>query len=271
MLIAPDGTTSSFIFPPYNVGYFAETTGFNVYLGMQANTASAINQSVVYSSFAVSNVPSACNDNFLADTSLNTNLWISSYSSGPKGVLIVPSNAPYWVAWTLPAPGFSLVDIGSLGTGAFWNEVTNYAPIPMFDINQQLVSANDLPPGNAAFFAVSQSVLSRLQILLPGETAAPGTPTGKTGTPDIQYAGNYFYVTVNAVDDRWNLVSSVNDTIAITSTDTNTTDMPPNAALVGGTGQFVIVFSYSGNYTMTASDVTDPAIAPDTSASVECD
>ena len=40
--------------------------------------------------------------------------------------------------------------------------------------------------------------LSRLQILLPGETAAPGTTSGKTGTPRPETAGIPFSVTVNA-------------------------------------------------------------------------
>ena len=41
---------------------------------------------------------------------------------------------------------------------------------------------------------------ARLQVLLPGETAAPGTSSGKTGTPNAQTAGIPFYVTVNACD-----------------------------------------------------------------------
>src|SRR5208282_5280058 len=83
LMTAPDGTTNSFIFPPYNVTKFAETTGFNVHLGMVANTANAINQAVVFSSFALSNVPSALSDNFLAEASLNTNLWTASEAIGP--------------------------------------------------------------------------------------------------------------------------------------------------------------------------------------------
>ena len=58
--------------------------------------------------------------------------------------------------------------------------------------------------------------IAKLQILTPGETAAPGTGTGKTGTPTAEVAGTAFSVTVNAVDANWNVVST-NDTIAITA------------------------------------------------------
>ncbi len=68
---------------------------------------------------------------------------------------------------------------------------------------------------------------------MPGETAAPGTATGKTGTPTAQTAGGAFTVTVNSVDANWNVVSST-DTVGITSTDANAA-LPANAALVAGT------------------------------------
>jgi len=51
--------------------------------------------------------------------------------------------------------------------------------------------------------------LSRLQVLVPGETAAPGMSSGKTGTPSPQTAGIPFSVTVNACDDSWTVVPSV--------------------------------------------------------------
>src|SRR5438094_3454022 len=60
---------------------------------------------------------------------------------------------------------------------------------------------------------------TKLQILLPGETAAPGTLAGKSGTALAQTAGTPFTVTVNAVDATWNLVNTVTDTVRITSSD----------------------------------------------------
>jgi len=56
-----------------------------------------------------------------------------------------------------------------------------------------------------------------LQLLVPGETAAPGTATGKTGTPIGQNVGTALSVTVNGVDANWNLINTVTDLVGITS------------------------------------------------------
>src|SRR6185503_14177411 len=103
-------------------------------------------------------------------------------------------------------------------------------------------------------------------VLLPGETAAPGTPTGKTGSPTPQVAGTAFTITVNAVDANWNVVIT-NDTVAITSSDANAV-LPADAALVSGTKTFSVTLKTAGSATVTASDVTHPAIAANTSAAV---
>src|SRR5262249_25593486 len=67
---------------------------------------------------------------------------------------------------------------------------------------------------------VNVGAFAKLQLLVPGETASPGSGTGKTGTPTAQTAGTAFTTTVNAVDANWNLINT-NDTIAITSSDAN--------------------------------------------------
>src|SRR5207245_4604588 len=46
-------------------------------------------------------------------------------------------------------------------------------------------------------FIVNPQAFAKLQLLAPGEVAAPGTATGKTGTPNAQTANNGFNVTVN--------------------------------------------------------------------------
>src|SRR5439155_1444047 len=84
-------------------------------------------------------------------------------------------------------------------------------------------SSPGLAGATSASVVVSPGAFSKLQLLAPGETAAPGTVSGKSGTPNPQSAGSAFSVTVNAVDPYWNIVNT-NDTVAITSSD-------PNAAL----------------------------------------
>src|SRR5439155_1378726 len=109
-------------------------------------------------------------------------------------------------------------------------------------------------------------VFTKLQLLVPGETAAPGTVSGKTGTPTARTAGVAFTVTVNAVDANWNVMSST-DTVGITSTDTNAT-LPGNAALASGTQMFNVTLKTAGTKTLTASDITTPAKTPDTSLGI---
>ena len=106
---------------------------------------------------------------------------------------------------------------------------------------------------------------SKLQILLPGETAAPGTENGKTGTPSAQTAGTAFDVTVNAVDDNWNKISSTN-IIAITSSDVNAV-LPSSAALVSGSNTYSIILNTSGTSTVTATNNTNGSISANTSPS----
>src|SRR6266704_440780 len=86
---------------------------------------------------------------------------------------------------------------------------------------------------------------SKLQLLVPGETAVPGSPAGKTGTPTAQTAGTAFNVMVNAVDANWNLINT-NDTVAITSSDVNAS-LPANAALVNGTRSFSVTLKTAGS------------------------
>src|SRR6185369_9702816 len=105
---------------------------------------------------------------------------------------------------------------------------------------------------------VSAGAFSKLQLLVPGETAAPGTANGKTGTPNAQTAGTAFNVTVNAVDANWNLINTVTDTAAITSSDANAT-LPSSAALVAGTKIFSVTLKTAGSATLTA---TDTAMGP---------
>ena len=106
---------------------------------------------------------------------------------------------------------------------------------------------------------------AKLQILLPGEVAAPGTVAGKTGTPSAQVAATPFSVTVNAVDANWNVVSST-DTVGITSS--NSHSMPANAPLVAGSASFSVTLNTSAASTLTAGDVTNGSITANTSPSI---
>jgi hypothetical protein len=82
-------------------------------------------------------------------------------------------------------------------------------------------SSSGLTNATSANIVVNPAAFTQLQLLVPGESAAPGTSTGKTGTPSAQIMGTGFGVTVNAVDAYWNLVNTVSDTVGLTSSDTS--------------------------------------------------
>ena len=84
---------------------------------------------------------------------------------------------------------------------------------------------------NSSIFAQSAS---KLQILLPGMTAAPGTETGFSGQPDDQTTGVPFEIVINAVDDNWNIVPNY-DQISISASDPYATlPLPENIYLEPG-------------------------------------
>src|SRR5213078_3460261 len=71
----------------------------------------------------------------------------------------------------------------------------------------------------------------------------------------------------NAVDANWNVVTSVTDTVVMTSSDANAV-LPANTALVGGTQTLSVAFKTSGTRTITASDATDGSKTSSTSPSI---
>jgi hypothetical protein len=118
---------------------------------------------------------------------------------------------------------------------------------------------DNLTAGNSGSVTVIPGPFAKLQLLMPGETAAPGSSTGKTGAPAAQAVKVAFSVTVNSVDVNWNRITT-NDTVQISSSDGSAT-LPPNAALVAGTAAFNVTFGSVGNQTVTASDVTSAGIS----------
>ena len=107
----------------------------------------------------------------------------------------------------------------------------------------------------------------QLQVLLPGETAAPGTGPGKLGTPVDQTVGIPFSVTVRACDASWNTVTPVTNVVAITSSDASAT-LPGSVSLANGTVNLTVTLNAAGSFTVSADDQSDPTIPLATSANV---
>jgi hypothetical protein len=271
-LIAPDGNSTNFVFPTYNIGAFAEnpaaTTPFYLYLGMQANNADAINQAVVYSQFSVNGTASPYSENFLTDSSLDTvNVWNTGAASGPKGVLVVPGSSALWVSWSLPDAGFGLQATPTLNDPLAWTTPSIGPALGMYGVRSQLIDSSEVPAGSAAFFELIKRTATQLQVLLPGEVNAPGTATGKTGTPTAESVNSLFTVTVNMCDSTWHIVSSTDAVSLSSATDPGVGSATGN--LVGGTAQITTwYFDTAGSQTVTASDTSNTAITSNTSSSV---
>lgn len=119
----------------------------------------------------------------------------------------------------------------------------------------------------AMFPSAALAQYTRLQVLMPGETAAPGTPSGKSGTPRAQVVGVPFSITVRACDNSWNTITSNSNTIQVTSSDVSAT-LPSPAQLTSGTRIFQVTFNAAGNFTVQAHDQSDNTIPDATSSSV---
>ena len=130
------------------------------------------------------------------------------------------------------------------------------------------MTATDLNDGTknntSSLTTVAAGTFAKLQLLVPGETAAPGSTIGKVGTPAVEFSNVPFNVTVNGVDANWNLINT-NDNIRIVSSDPSAI-LPPNAGLVSGSRSFTVTLVTPGaNLTVSASNVTHTGIAPNTS------
>lgn len=107
----------------------------------------------------------------------------------------------------------------------------------------------------------------QLQVLLPGEVAAPGAPGGKTGTPYAQVTGVPFPVVVRACDADWNLVVSASDVVRLTST-AGSAALPAPSVLIGGQVSFEVRLTVPGTSRFTAQDQSDLLIPLGASANV---
>src|SRR5439155_12617879 len=107
-------------------------------------------------------------------------------------------------------------------------------------VGSATVTASDITDSNktnstSPSLTVNAGVATKLQVLLPGETAAPGTPTGKTDTPLAQTAGAAIAngIIVNAVDANWNVAGPATNNVTITTTDSNASVADDNGATTG--------------------------------------
>ena len=271
---SPDGSTFVTNITQDAASIFAEP--LYIVFGGQPNQPQNVGGDVILSSIGITNAGTGTTivyDNFLADQQLDLGTW-TPLSGAPNVVFVFPQDpGQKLVSWTQPDAGFGLqINTNSIADPNGWvtysgNEATG-VPLVTFGSSGKrtaLVPSVALSP-KQNYFRMFTRKFTKLQVLMPGETAAPGTATGKIGTPDPQTAGVAFNVIVNSVDDNYFLAVREDDTLHLTSTDTSATLPATDLSLAGGTVTIPVTLNASGTWTVTASDVTDPTKPSSTSA-----
>jgi hypothetical protein len=245
-------------------GFSAGDSRVTVYFGTMPRTTTHIGVPSVYGRIQVQGVPSPVNDNFSSGVLDTTNLW-RKLADYPAGVFVTTSDLKYYLSWNTPNDqGFTSLLVAGAVTGPYkemgvdsskWLLVngTRRALIYKSAVNTALGGSE----ASAAFFRLIKREYTKLQVLLPGETAAPGTPTGKTGTPIPQPVGASFTITINAVDTDGYLMSNVTGELSFTSSDPIFGGPAFAAILAGGTATADVSFSTAGSQTITATSVAD--------------
>ncbi len=160
-------------------------------------------------------------------------------------------------ATTLPPP-LALV----LGTTSFTLTPRGAEPSPR---TTNVTATANFAVGAAALSVVPDALI-RLQILLPGEAVAPGTPTGKTGGPLARVINIPFSVTVRAVDSFWNVISTITHTAALSISSGSATLPAPSALVAGQAVISGLLIQTTGTFTLAATDITLPGVFSGTSA-----
>ena len=279
-LTAPNGASTNVTLPSDFAALFNGYVGAFLYSSPAANAN--IGQYCTYSAYSITGVGTPVNEDltsgalsapFLTLISQNYN-YTGNYVTNPPNQVWATAGDAYWFSWTLPAAGYSPVDSTSLSSPV-WNDLPG-TPFLNGAGTWLKVAKSSLPSANQNFFGMIQRKFTQLQILLPGQTNAPGTLLGYVGSPTPQsVSGSGTDIIVNAVDSSWHIVSGITDTIHITTTD-GSAFLPNNTAMVNGTATFTGANNLSfgtpssPTYTVTASDVTATStnIAPVTSAPV---
>jgi hypothetical protein len=252
-LSGPGITTTNFTLPEGAVtSNFSPSTSFVQFGNFKndgANDGHNNDATGTFSHVKITGTAAPIDDDFSGATLTNKYAWRKTHATEVQ--YIAPGTA-WFLNWTVPAFGFT-PNVASLITGP-WVPMTLPDQYTIGTNVYAAVPASALPAGNKAFFAMINRPFSKLQVLWPGETNAPGTVTGKVGTPLPQQSGVPIDITINGCDSAWYIVSST-DTVHLTATPDGAF-LPPDTDLVNGTvtiSQNLLLGS--GTWTITASDL----------------
>lgn len=112
----PDGSKTNFSLPDETVASrFANPLIID--FGTAPNSPAGYGQYIDLAGIIITNTGYYENDDFTMDSSLDTSLWNPGFSLNAGSVILVSTNTPYWVNWTVPDDGFGLGTKASLVGG----------------------------------------------------------------------------------------------------------------------------------------------------------
>ena len=123
---------------------------------------------------------------------------------------------------------------------------------PTFTITTRTAADVNIDQGTAAGVQVAAGAATQLLVILPGQTQAPGTATGRTGDPVMQVMGQVTTVNVVATDAHFNTSPSAAGPVTLTSTDGAAT-LPGAFPLSGGTATVNVTNGTNGVSVLIAS------------------
>lgn len=267
------GLSSNAFFPSEAVvqTYFANP--LSVFMGNQQNADANLSQSSTYSEFKISGVTLSppLDAVWSNQVTMDTTNW-GKVCYAPGDILLVHPTDKYWVGWSLPDSGFALSISTNLAAGSNgWSDaaLTQIVNLPT---NSQVLlpglSAN-YPASGKVFFDMIKRFYTQLQVLWPGQTNAPGTVNGFTGTAGPVTNGNVVTVTINACDPAWHIItSSSGDNINVTS-GTGLVGGTGNVTLLNGSATETVIFPSAGaGQTVSAKDTSNTNIPTATSTAI---
>ncbi len=265
-IVAADGTSTNLSITADAAALFNGSV--RAFFGAQPNNLAYVGQGFALDHVKISTPSTTLIEDDFAAGSLDPLKWTKQASDAP-GVFVVPTTSKYSLSWTLPASGFA-PEIGTnLTAGSTWKSPLATDILKIGTSQRVILSNSELAP-SAAYFRLVKRVASKLQVLLPGETNAPATPTGKTGVMDPVPANVPVSVKIHSVDPTWHIAGPASGhTVHLTITPEDPLAfIDPDAPLINGTANILVQFGTPGNYTITATDVTDGSLTAGASSTI---
>ncbi len=274
-ITAPDKSVVTGSLPPdvANLvsGNAVGNTAMLTYFGVQPNNPQGIGKPTVINNITVSGTPTTINDSFNFGYLDTTNTW-TILSDYPADITVNSGNLAWYETWNTPNDnGYSSLLAASSPKGIWQDLVPANTWLLVNGNRMATITTNALQSAlgaqSPAFLRLIKRVATQLQVLMPGETNAPNTVLGKTGTPTAFNPYDEVDVTINMVDATYHIVNSA-DSLSLTTTDTSATINTPTPTLTSGTVTVPIYFGTAGSWTVTAADTTSTNITSGISSAV---